>query len=431
MTAADAFGVELRRRRMAAGLTLHALARRVHYGAPHLSRVETGLRCPSPELARLCDVQLAAGGALAALVPIPGQLRGRHSSEDDPPPEMRVPEGRLVAGMPPLTPDVPHEVVADAATIAVLREMFGHLRRLGQVAAPAAVLPSLVERVRTLQTLAGAARGTERTDLYVLAAHHAEYAGWMAQEQGHPGAAMRWTRHAVLLDVQAGRRDMTAYAYVRQAELALYRRQPHRVTALAERARADRSVNPRIQALAAHREAQGHALAGDRPSCEAALDRAATLWADFSPQQHQRELFGSTNVSDLHAMMSGWCDLDLGRPRSAAELLAHACSRLPGTARRSRALYGARLSLAHAAAGDLDRACELAQDLLPDVRAVASASARHQLRDLSVVLRRWPRHRPAQALIADLNGVLAHADVPPGDHPRDRRGRATPTRHVR
>lgn len=63
------FGPELRRRRLAAGLTLDRLAALVHYSKSHLSKVETGQKSPTPELARWCDTALGAGGTLAALVP--------------------------------------------------------------------------------------------------------------------------------------------------------------------------------------------------------------------------------------------------------------------------------------------------------------------------------------------------------------------------
>lgn len=59
---AGRFGEELRRRRLAAGLTLTHLARHVHYSKGYLSKVERCLKMPSHELARLSDAALDAGG---------------------------------------------------------------------------------------------------------------------------------------------------------------------------------------------------------------------------------------------------------------------------------------------------------------------------------------------------------------------------------
>jgi transcriptional regulator with XRE-family HTH domain len=61
------FGDELRRRREAAGLSLSALAARVHYSKSHLSRVENSAKEAGGSLARRCDAELGADGQLARL----------------------------------------------------------------------------------------------------------------------------------------------------------------------------------------------------------------------------------------------------------------------------------------------------------------------------------------------------------------------------
>jgi len=62
------FGGQLRLRRLAEGLSLTELARRVHYSKGHLSKVETGQKTATPELARLVDANLNASGRLVALL---------------------------------------------------------------------------------------------------------------------------------------------------------------------------------------------------------------------------------------------------------------------------------------------------------------------------------------------------------------------------
>ncbi|MEV0910882.1 helix-turn-helix transcriptional regulator [Streptomyces hokutonensis] len=68
----DGFGAELRRRRIAAGMSLSELAGKVYCSRSFLSRVENGRRRASLELAQLCDEVLGAKGALAGLAPPPG-----------------------------------------------------------------------------------------------------------------------------------------------------------------------------------------------------------------------------------------------------------------------------------------------------------------------------------------------------------------------
>ncbi|MBN1172927.1 MAG: helix-turn-helix transcriptional regulator [Micromonosporaceae bacterium] len=59
-----AFGAELRRWRLACGLTQQALADRVLYSAEIVSKVERAERWPSWKFAHRCDAALGAGGAL-------------------------------------------------------------------------------------------------------------------------------------------------------------------------------------------------------------------------------------------------------------------------------------------------------------------------------------------------------------------------------
>jgi Helix-turn-helix domain len=55
------FGEELRRRRLADGLTLGHLTQRVHYSKGYLSKVERGIKAPSRQLANLCGPVPPAG----------------------------------------------------------------------------------------------------------------------------------------------------------------------------------------------------------------------------------------------------------------------------------------------------------------------------------------------------------------------------------
>ena len=60
-------GVDLRRRRLAAGLTQQALADRIGYDRSYLSQVETGAQVPAEQFILLCERELAAGGKLLGM----------------------------------------------------------------------------------------------------------------------------------------------------------------------------------------------------------------------------------------------------------------------------------------------------------------------------------------------------------------------------
>jgi hypothetical protein len=180
-----------------------------------------------------------------------------------------------------------------------------------------------------------------------LAARYAEYVGWMCQEAGNNDMALWWTDRAVELAATGDDRDMASYALVRRALMALYR---HDAAATVELSRSAQlgSVLPRIRGLAAQREAQGHALAGDRDACLRCLDSARALFASASSDPGAPVL-GPTNLTDPVAMITGWCLYDLGRPGQAAEVLDREITRVPVHALRAHTRYGLRRALAHAA----------------------------------------------------------------------------------
>ncbi|MGK5730355.1 helix-turn-helix domain-containing protein [Streptomyces sp. URMC 124] len=60
------FGVTLRERRLEQGLSLAGLSKTIHYSKGHLSRIESGDKRPSEDLARRCDEALGARGELLA-----------------------------------------------------------------------------------------------------------------------------------------------------------------------------------------------------------------------------------------------------------------------------------------------------------------------------------------------------------------------------
>jgi transcriptional regulator with XRE-family HTH domain len=75
------FGAELRRARMAAGLSQEQLGQRVGYSAAQVGKVETGDRAPSPDFAQGCDEALpAASGLFTRIYALARRWDGGHPS---------------------------------------------------------------------------------------------------------------------------------------------------------------------------------------------------------------------------------------------------------------------------------------------------------------------------------------------------------------
>lgn len=402
MDQSGVFGVELRRRRIAAGKSLRALSGDLHYSKGHISKIETGLKRPTAQFARLADAVLGADGALSGLVPTdpPGAAH-----EDEPVPlEPDVPELRVSRG-------AVEAAAEDDATEVLLRAQFDSARDMGRRLEPQLVIPALTAQLKTLQAvLRGARQPGARRRLGLLAAQSVEYLGWMAQEAGMPEEAKRRTTQFAALAVNAGDRGSAAYALVRRAELAMYAGDAISTVELARQALADPHAPARVRGLALHRLAQGHALRGEYSPCRTALDDAERALAESSDVEPGGLTIGSSTISDLGGVAAGWCLYDLGRPAEAAELLERALARTRPEARRALALHGARLALAYEAAGELDRMCEAAMRALEAARPLGSATVRSQLARLSWAVQRRHGHRPARELHVEIIAALHDGD---------------------
>lgn len=406
------FGPELRRLRLEAGLTLTEFSVALSYDKGYLSKVERGERSASPELARRCDAFLGADGELQCLAVRLGT--DSNTAEAPVAPSLWLVGRRavLAAGAGVLIdlgldPGGQASYAADPLLRAFLAQ-FDQLRKLGQSTAPQALLPLLDTRTRTVASLAADTSSATRAPALLLASRFAEFTGWMAQEAGDSGAALDWTGEAAELALAGGDPYLASYALVRRALVTLYARDAAGTVALARRAQSD-EVPPRIRGLAAQREAQGHALVGDEGDCLRSLDRARKLLGSDDARSDAEPVIGTTHVSDPAAMTTGWCLHDLGRPKAAGEALDQECRRLPSHALRTRARYGFRRSLAHAASGEIEHACTIAGELLQVMPAVPSATVNSDVRRLARELSRFRSSRAVRDLQPALARVLAPA----------------------
>jgi transcriptional regulator with XRE-family HTH domain len=422
------FAEQLRRTRMAAGLSLSELARRVHYSKGYLSKVETGAKPAGIDLARRCDVALDADGELAALLTQPGtpdpgsrdeawtgevwtmNLDSGGASWFNP---MRRRDA-LASGAALLTLGFSERrasaAVQHEATFASFQSIFEQHRKIGQTMSPVMVLPSLIAQTHTLRELARVAQSPVRERYLRLASRYAEYTGWMTQEAGNDRAAMWWTQNAVDMAAAAGDLDLAAHSLVRHALITLYREDATETVQLARQAQADPNASSRVRGMAALREAQGHALAGADKLCRQTLDRAETLLAAVAAEAADGMVLGTQAGTAMGPIVTGWCLYDLGRPGEAAEVLDRELASLPENGRRAHARFGARQALAHAAAGEIDHACQLSHQVLDSAEVVDSATIRFDLRRLARTLSRWSSHKTVRELQPRLTAAL-HAPV--------------------
>lgn len=421
------FGEELRKRRLEAGLSLTALSGTVHYSKAQLSKVERGVKAPSRDLVRLCDAALGADGALIALTTqaapdTPTEAAPGQVNEEDwimqlsPDGRNRFqPMGRRevmsvgVASAMTWGGTTAHaSSAAGAGMLEASRSLFTHYRRLGQTVEPGLLLPVLIAQTHTLRELSAQSDTSTRQQLLALGSRYAEYVGWLVQETGDDRAALWWTQRAVDLAAAGGDQALAGYALVRRALVTMYRDDAQQTVALARRAQSG-ALPPRIRGLAAQREAQGHALAGDLSACLSALDRARTLLARQDDGSDE-PVIGTMHLPDPVGMATGWCLVDLGRPREASEELDRQLASVGENALRTQVRYGVRRALAYASAGEIDHACDLATRLLDGVAAVRSATVTTDLRRLARVLARYSE-QPSVRRLGPRLGTLSRLSI--------------------
>jgi transcriptional regulator with XRE-family HTH domain len=404
------FGPALRRLRQEAGLTLTEFSVALNYDKGHLSKVERGERFASPELARRCDAFLGANGELQRLAISPETEPDTTEAPATQSSWLVRRRSLLVAGTGSLI-DLGLKLGGQTFSPAdpllpSLRSQFDQLRKLGQSTAPKVLLPLLETQTRMVAGLAADTPSTTRLPALLLASRFAEFTGWIAQEAGDSGAALDWTFEAAELARAGGDPYLGSYALVRRALVTLYDGDAAGTVALARSAQSD-ELPPRIRGLAAQREAQGHALVGNERDSLHSLDRARELLDSDDARSGNDPVIGTTHVSDLAAMTNGWCLYDLGRPKAAADVLDRECRRLPPNALRTRARYGIRRSLAHAASGEVEHACTIAGELLGVMPAVPSATVNSDVRRLARELSRFRSSRAVHDLQPALARVLA------------------------
>jgi helix-turn-helix protein len=403
----ESFGELLRKCREAAGVSMGALAKRVNYSKSYLSKIENDVKPPSANFARLCDNALDAGGAL---------IGAEHAARERTNPAVDLGgldrrsmlAGTMLAGAGSLIGMAlagGPRPVPDEGVVTGLRTSFEHLRLLGMRTSPTVVLEPLVAQVRTVQALARENPEPARSRLLLLAGRIAEYVGWLSQEAGNEQGALWWTRYAADLARAGGDGNIVTYTLIREAGLALYRQDGISTIDLAQRAQQGRNASPRTLGLAARREAQGHALAGDRDACERALGRAEELLDSYTADVRAYPVLGPTAPDPL-TLARGWSMVDLGRVGEASALLDRVLTRLPVTNRRTRARFGARSSLAYALAGEIEQSCVTLAETIDDAAQVDSATVRMDLRELSRCLSRWRGHHAVREIFPSLNRVL-------------------------
>ena len=313
-------------------------------------RIATGLGMPDA-------ARLAVGLAPGESGPLPIELAARSAD--------------LPAHVPAVDPHLP----------ATLLDLLRQYARTDNLLGPRSLLTAVGSQFALVERMWGIARGAVRADLLTVGSRYAEFAGWLHQDAGDPGAATHWTRQALELAHAADSTPLVSYVLMRQSNQASGAGDPVRTRALAGAA-LRLATHPQLRALALRQVARGHALDGDAGECERALD-AARAEVAAGPDEELRPLAGYCTPAYVE-MEAADCWLLLGRPHRAVPILEAALAGWPLEQRRDRGLHLARLASAHAACDDVDRAREAAFEAAAMADETGSARVTDELARLQL-----------------------------------------------
>ncbi|MEQ4300858.1 helix-turn-helix transcriptional regulator [Plantactinospora sp. B6F1] len=235
------FGVELRRLRQEAGLSIRELAGPALTSRSQIHDLETGRRRPTVETAAALDQALDARGRLAGMVRPAGPPPGDADRLD------------YVAAAPRRV---------DAAAIDALTDLLAAQRRLEDAVGAVAVLGPVRAQLDLVTALVGEARCALRPRLVDLASQWAQFAGWLFIADGAGQPAARWLARGLELATEADNPAMVATVLSFRAHLAEGQGQIGEMIGLSRTAGRNPTVYPGLRAYCAGQTARGLAMAG-------------------------------------------------------------------------------------------------------------------------------------------------------------------------
>lgn len=234
--------------------------------------------------------------------------------------------------------------------------------------------------------------------LFAVASQLAQMAGWTAFDSGQHGLAQRMYLLALRAAVAANDRALGALVLSCIAQQQTWRGR-HRdgisIMSALDTAELGRPMAPRMQSLLLMRQARSYAASGMHSETTSSLQRAYEALDTPSREPEPPWVYWMNRaVLDSEA---GRCHLMLGDRRLAEAHLSDGLAQVAADATRDRVMYGLSLALTHLPgnhrAGDVERACYQAEQVLPLLPAIGSARCRSLLDTVLSHLR--PHHKTA------------------------------------
>lgn len=329
-------------------------------------RIVTGLGVPSG---------LLAGGAPPGRAPVPG-LALADAMPDE---ELLTRVSGVVDG----------ERRVDAASLDWLDRLLAEHRRAEDFIGSRPLVGVMRQQLHTVADLYAGARGPLADRVVRLAAEHAQFLAWMAQDRGKSAAALAWYDRSHEWALEAGDADMVGTTLSMKAHMAWSGGRGDRCVRLADAARwSAPGASLVVQGMAAQMAGRGHALTGASDDARRMLDEAQCLISRASDRPEDEPAWLYFYDETWFSLQRGMAAMHLRDWRGAVDLLTAGLGALPDAYRRDRAWYRACLAQALAGLGEPDQAVAEATATVPDAAAVGRPHAWDQLHATAALLLR-------------------------------------------
>jgi hypothetical protein len=251
---------------------------------------------------------------------------------------------------------------------------------------PRQVIPAATTQVGAMQRLRSSLRGSDLRELLQVQTQFADLLGWLHQDSGNLPASEYWMDRALEWAHLAADHESIVFVLARKSQLAGDVRDPIGAVDVADAAMKLAGPRSRLAAVAATYAAHGHALRGDRASCERLYAHAASVLEHAEPDDSPWGLFFDAPYIAVHRARSVAI---LGDHRAAADGFRAAIDSLQRGYHRDRGVYLAREALAHAGSGDPEHAAALGLQSLAIGIETRSGRIFTELASLDGALHRW------------------------------------------
>jgi transcriptional regulator with XRE-family HTH domain len=225
--------------------------------------------------------------------------------------------------------------------------------------------------------------------LLTAAGELSQLAAWVAADAGLYREAARYTEGGILVAHAAGDQPLAANIISTLSYQLANTGNPRQAALLARTAYAGarHTATATAKALLLERIAWGDAKCGDLTSCQRSLGQVEEIFSNSKPEDDPDWVYW-LDKEEID-VMAGRCYTELKQPALAEPLLRNATTSYDNAKARENTLYLSWLAEDYILLGEIDRASEIATQVLELTTRVNSARTDERLRHLANMFRRY------------------------------------------